>query len=231
MFAAATVAFAPLNEATAVTTETPVITVTFSAAMRNLDDTAITDVMLPDKISFKETDASGDDVPCTMSINAGKTVITIVPTVDLTSEQDYYVAVLADSFENASNEVTVATAATWTTDDAATLTGTVSLPNSITTKALVAGGLGGNKFTYLSRDDETIIIAYNSSEDTAYDLTVNAPVNPNYAGIGIADLVKSIPFGEIALINIESARYADKTGIINLVVDNAAIKFAVFYTK
>lgn len=231
LFAAATVTFAPVDNATGVITDAPTITATFSAAVRNLDDSAITDEMLASKVQFKLTDVNGADVPCTMSINAGKTVVTIVPTADLLPNQVYYVGILENSFENASNEVTVATSADWTTSDKITLTGTVANFNSITTKALVAGDVDGNHYVAQASDTKTIIIAYNSSADTAYDLTVKAPLEPSYAGKGISDLILEIPFGQVALVNVESARYADVNGKINIDVENAAMKLAVFYKK
>ena len=50
--------------------------------------------MLPDMVDFKLTDGDGEDVDCTMSINAGKTAITIVPKNDLAPDTDYYVGIL-----------------------------------------------------------------------------------------------------------------------------------------
>lgn len=231
LFAAATVTFAPVDNATGVETDAPTITATFSAAVRNIDGSAITNAMLPDMIDFKLTNATGADVPCTMSINAEKTVVTIVPTADLLPNQVYYVGVLKDTFENASDEVTAATSADWTTSDKITLTGTIANFNSITTKALVSGDVDGNHYVAQASDTKTIIIAYNSSADTAYDLIVKAPLVPNYAGKDISDLKLEIPFGQVALVNVESARYADVNGKINIDVENAAIKLAVFYKK
>ena len=229
LFAAPTITFAPVDEAATVTTDAPTITATFSAAVRNIDDSAITDAMLPDMVDFKLTDEDGADVDCEMSINAGKTVITIVPNGDLVPKQDYYVGILGDVFENADGDVVVAADVTWTTSDEKTLSGTSVGHNEIVTKALVAGDVDGNIYVSQANDEKTIIVAYNSSADTAYDLTVKAPVLYNYAGKDLSDIVKEIPFGQVAVISVESARYTDTTGKINIDVENAALKIAVFY--
>lgn len=227
-FAAATVVFAPLNSATDITTQSPTITLTFSDAVTKTGGTAIADADLASMLSFKLEDADGASVPCSMSINAGKTVVTIVPTSDLIAEQDYYVAVLAEKFY-VSSDATVATAATWTTDAAVTHTGTAVGVNDIVDKAPVACGLSDNFYTFQAGDEKTMIVAINTSADAAYDIRVNAPSNPNYAGKDVADIVEELAFGNVAVINIESAKYADLTGKINIKAEHADVKLAVFY--
>lgn len=231
LFAAPTVTFAPLDNATGVVTDAPTITATFSEAVRNINDSAITDAMLPGMVVFKKTNGTGSNVPCVMSINENKTVVTIVPNEDLLPNQVYYVGILGSKFENATGEAVVATAADWTTSDKITLTGTSVGANEIVAKALVSGDVDGNHYSLQVNDEKTVIIAINTSADTAYDLTVKEALKPNYAGKDVGDLIKEIPFGEIALISVESARYADQTGKINIDVENAAIKLAVFYRK
>lgn len=229
LFAAPTITFVPVDKATEITTAAPTITATFSAAVRNIDDSAITNAMLPDMVDFKLTDGDGEDVDCTMSINAEKTAITIVPKNDLAPDTDYYVGILKNLFENTDGDVVVAANATFTTSDEKTLSGTSIGHNEIVTKALVAGDVDGNIYVSQANDEKTIIVAYNSSADTAYDLTVKAPVLYNYAGKDLPDIVKEIPFGQVAVISVESARYTDTTSKINVDVENAAIKIAVFY--
>lgn len=228
-FAAPTFTFAPLNEATGVTTASPTITITASAAIRLLDDSAITDAIATSLITLKETDADGADVPFTATINAGKTIITVVPSPELAPNTLYYLAIDGSAVENTSDEACSDASVTWTTSPVVALTGTVVPNNSIVSKALTAGDVDGNTFILPASDEKTIIVAYNSSTDTAYDITVKAPVLPNYAGKGIADKTFEIAAGRVAIIRVESARYADVTGLINIDVENAAIKLAVFY--
>lgn len=230
MFAAATVVFAPLDSATDITIQSPAITLTFSDAVTKAGGTAIADADLASMLTFKLADATGADVPCSMSINAGKTVVTIVPSADLAPEQDYYVGVLATKFY-VSDDATVATSATWTTDAETAHTGTLLVPNDITDKAPVACGLGGNTYTLQARDEDVVIVAINTSADTAYDVRVNAPANPNYAGKDVNDIVEELAFGNVAIINVESAKYVDQTGKINIVAEHADVKLAIFYKK
>lgn len=230
MFAAATVTFAPLNNATNQTIQDPTITLTFNQAVTKASDGAIKDADLASMLSFKTVDADGADVACSMTISTDKKTVTIVPSADLTPNTVYYVGVLANKFY-VGEAATVATSASWTTQAVTAHTGTEALHNDITDKVPVACGLGGNTYTLQARDEDVIIVAYNSSADAAYDLRVNAPANPNYAGKDVADIVEELAAGNIALVNVESAKYVDNTGKINIVAENAAIKLAIFYRK
>lgn len=85
------VTFNPQNGATDVEVSVnPAIT--FSPAIEMADGSAITNADIANLISFKETDASGADVPFVGSINAGKNVITIDPAAELDGGQVYYFA-------------------------------------------------------------------------------------------------------------------------------------------
>lgn len=228
-FAAATFAFAPLNEATGVTTASPTITITASAAIRYLNDSAILDADVANLITLKKTNANGADVPFTATINAGKTIITIVPSPELEPSTTYYLAIDGTAVENVSNEASSDASVTWTTSAVVVLAGTVVPNNSIVEKTLVVGDVDNSTLILPASDEKTIIVVYNSSADTAYDVTVKAPVSPNYAGFGVSNLVKEVAAGKVAVIRVESAKYADVTGKITMDVENAALKFAVFY--
>ena len=66
------------------------ITFTFSEAIRNLDDSEITNSNVGSLITLKDTDASGTDISFTATINSAKTVITINPTSNFSSNQIIY---------------------------------------------------------------------------------------------------------------------------------------------
>ena len=68
------------------------ITITFDEAIRNTDDSEITNANVTTLITLKETNASGADVAFSATIDATKKIITINPTNDLTESQTYYVA-------------------------------------------------------------------------------------------------------------------------------------------
>jgi len=83
--------FYPANGATDVeVTVNP--TLTFSVPVEKIDGSEITNADIPSIVTFKETDASGADVPFDGTINTEKTLITIDPTNDLANEQVYYFA-------------------------------------------------------------------------------------------------------------------------------------------
>lgn len=88
----------------------------------------------------------------------------------------------------------------------------------------------GVEFTMPKTTDEYVVLmAYNSSSDTAYDVTVKAPASGSYAA-ATSDKVKTgLAAGKIAFFRIESARYASNVGKVKAVGSNAAIKFAVIY--
>ena len=80
------------------------ITIGFNTAIRNLNDTEITNDNIHSLITLKDTDTNGTDIPFTISINTAKKVITINPISDLSSGQNIYVAIGAtveDAFDNA----------------------------------------------------------------------------------------------------------------------------------
>ncbi|MCS5593582.1 MAG: BspA family leucine-rich repeat surface protein, partial [Porticoccaceae bacterium] len=69
------------------------ITFTFSEAVRNLDDTELTNSNVGSLMTLKDTDANGSDIPFSATINPAKTIITINPTSNFTSQQVIYAAI------------------------------------------------------------------------------------------------------------------------------------------
>ncbi len=109
--------FNPLDAATNIEPNvTP--TITFDEAIRNIDDSEITDANVASLLTLKETDASGADVPFTATISADKKVITITPSSLLGFNQVYYLAIAP--VEDESNNATSAQSITFTTRAAST---------------------------------------------------------------------------------------------------------------
>jgi hypothetical protein len=100
---------------------TPII-LTFDEAIRNIDDSEITNANVAALLTLKETDAAGADVPFTAAIDDAKKVITITPTADLKNSQVYYAAIVP--VEDAANNATEASSMKFTT--IASTTGTIS---------------------------------------------------------------------------------------------------------
>jgi hypothetical protein len=160
---APTVVFLPADSATDVAINST-ITLTFSEAVRNLDDSALADGDLAALITLKETNASGANVAFTAVINAEKTVITITPNANLTNNQAYYVAIGA-SVEDAADNALVAVNATFTTVAAAPANSTVPetasyiIDNGTPLDVLVT--LNGNTLVSISENSTPIDLDIN----------------------------------------------------------------------
>ena len=135
---APTATFSPAGGTTGVAVDTT-ITLTFSEAMRLLSNSAITDPAA--LITLKKTNSSGANVSFTATINAGKTIITITPSANLSYGQLHYVAIGA-SVEDAADNAITATSITFTTVNSGG--GTVSpIPSSTTGQAAATPANGG----------------------------------------------------------------------------------------
>jgi len=105
-----TAVFNPADAAIDVAVNTN-ITITFSEAVRNLDNSPIT---TPGSlITLKETNASGADIPFTATLDATNTIFTIDPTSDLNNSQLYYVEIAP--VEDVDDNATTALNSTFTT--------------------------------------------------------------------------------------------------------------------
>ena len=110
-----TITFNPLNSATGVTKDAN-ITLTFNEAIRNNDDTEITDANVDSLITLKRTNSSGNDIAFDATIDSAKRVITINPGSDFSSEEVIYVAI-ETSVEDAYDNAISASSATFTSVD------------------------------------------------------------------------------------------------------------------
>lgn len=102
--------FNPIDNASDVAiTVTP--TITFSKAIRNIDDSEITDLNVASLLTF--TDPSKAAVPFTANIDGDKKIITVTPNANLTNEE-YYTLSIAP-VEDVSNNATEAQSITFST--------------------------------------------------------------------------------------------------------------------
>ena len=112
---APTVAILPANGTTGIATDvTP--TLTFDAAVRNIDDSEITDANVDGLITFKTPDAAGANVAFDATISVDKKVITITPTAALSLGTNYYISIGA-TFEEINNLVVAPVNSTFTTTE------------------------------------------------------------------------------------------------------------------
>lgn len=117
--------FDPANAATDIAINVSP-TITFDEAVLKTDGSELTDADLASLITFKKTDAAGENVAFTATIDAAKKVITVDPAADLDNAQAYYLAV-GPVEDAAGNESTLASA-TFTTIAATTPTITITAP-------------------------------------------------------------------------------------------------------
>ena len=105
--------FNPTDEENFVaTTTTP--TILFNEDVRLIDNTAITNANAASVIELRLDNASGDAVPFTTTYTGN--TITIIPTAALLNNQEYYIALLANTIEDMSDNAIVDTqAVTFTT--------------------------------------------------------------------------------------------------------------------
>ena len=112
---APTITFSPANSATAVAVDSN-ITLTFTEAIRNTDNTELTDSNVDSLITLKLTNSSGSDISFDATIDTAKRVITINPNGDFSSEQVIYVAIGA-TVEDESDNAISASSITFTVVD------------------------------------------------------------------------------------------------------------------
>ncbi len=82
------------------------LTITFNEAVRNINDTALTDSNVDSLITLKDTDANGSNIAFNATIDADKKIITINPTSNFSSEQEVYLAIGATVEDSSDNAIT-----------------------------------------------------------------------------------------------------------------------------
>ena len=113
---APTVTFSPVNGATGVAISDNII-ITFSEAVRNIDNTVLTDSNIDSLITLKLTNASGANISFDATIDANMKVITINPISNLFYSQAVYVAIDSTVEDYADHVITAANATFTTTMD------------------------------------------------------------------------------------------------------------------
>jgi heat shock protein HslJ len=108
-----TVTFNPANGATDVAINVN-ITITSNEAVRNTDNSELTNSNVDSLITLKLTNASGDNVSFDATIDGDKKVITIDPTSNLPNSQAVYVSI-GSTVEDSSDSPITAANATFTT--------------------------------------------------------------------------------------------------------------------
>jgi len=162
---APTVSFSPANGETGVNISDNII-ITFSEAVRNIDNTELTDSNIDsDIITLKLNNASGSNISFDATINTEKTVITIDPVNDLPYSLVVYVAIGATLEDSSDNPITAN--ATFTT---MALQPTVAIqpPYDSSTRKYAISTLG--HLSYIAQNSS--FLAYDFIQTANIDATV-----------------------------------------------------------
>jgi hypothetical protein len=111
------VTFSPVNGASNVPMGND-LTITFGEAVRNTDGSAINDSNVDQLVTLRYNGINGTDIPFDATINAGKTIITVNPDVDLEPMASVYLAIGA-TVEDANDNIISAASSTFTTSASA----------------------------------------------------------------------------------------------------------------
>jgi len=145
--------FSPANSAMGVALASN-ITITFNEAVRNTDDTALTDSNIDSLITLKTTNSSGANIAFDATINDAKTIITINPNSNFSIAQDVYVAI-GTTVEDSSDNAISATSAIFTALSDST-------PPTMTITASGASSVTDGTTT----EDSTLTMTFTSNEAT-----------------------------------------------------------------
>ncbi len=163
---APTTTFNPTNTSTTHDT-TNDITITFDEAIRNTDNSEITNSNVASLITLKKTNSGGANVGFNATIDVNKKVITINPISNLTEAQIYYLsyADVEDSAENIrSTESIIFTVA----PDIAIPTPTIFTPTDDSSTTLADSDLTVVFNETIQKGTGTIVIKYDSN-DTVFE--------------------------------------------------------------
>ena len=125
-----TITFSPTNGETDVTVSSN-ITLTFNEAIRNTNNTVLTNTNVDSLITLKNSDEDGDNISFNATINSDKKIITINPNSNFSSEQVVYVAI-GTTVEDSSDNAITAESITFTAADSTPPTVTFSPADSET---------------------------------------------------------------------------------------------------
>lgn len=182
------------------------IVIDFNEAIRNLDNSPITNANVASLITLKLTNSGGTNVPFTATIDGTSKQITIDPTSDLSPNQIYYVALapVEDAFDNATStesitftsEDTLPPVASFTPANGAT--GASNGVNIVITFNEAVRNLDNSALDDTNIDGKiTLKITDATGADIPFDATINAgktqvTINPTGALPDLTDIYVAI---------------------------------------
>jgi methionine-rich copper-binding protein CopC len=187
---ATTITFNPADNAVDVS-RTNDLTISFNEAIRNLDNSTITNTNVDNLITLKLNNSTGTDVPFDATINTSKDQITINPSSTLLANQVYFLSLAP--VEDASDNATGTESITFTTEGPPVITfnplsNAVNVPvtHDFTISFNEAIRNTNNSIITDTNVDNLITLKLNSSTgtDVSFDATISTDkktitINPN----------------------------------------------------
>ena len=203
--AVTTITFSPKDGAVDVPSNSS-ITLTFNKPIRKLDNSVITDSNVDELITLKETNENGALLSFDAYINLTKSIITIDPTIEFTSQQKVYVAI-GNTIEDNNNIPVDASSAIFAVKDISPPTVTFS-PGDLATKVAINRNMSIT-FNEMVRKadngaltddniDYAVILRNNNNQGS--DILFDATINPEKTVLTISpnsnfDALQKVYFG------------------------------------
>ena len=210
---APTITFSPTDSAKGVAADAN-ITMTFSEAVRLINDGALSDTNIDGLITLKDTDLNGSDIAFDATTSGN--IITINPSSDFSSGQAVYVAIGA-AVEDTSDNALVASSATFTVAQYS------SAPNSPTSLVASAGDAQVSiAFTAPSNNGGAAISDYQYELDESGTWTsASTATSP----VVITGLTNGIEYS-IKLRAVNSAGNGPESAAVSVLLGSPASEFA-----
>ena len=205
--------FVPANAAVDVTPDVKP-TITFDEAVLKTDGSVLADADLATLVTFRKTDAAGENVPFTATIDAEKKVITVTPSSALLNSQVYYLAV--GSVEDAKGNESTASGVTFTT--LASTAGTVTITGPVGGETFHAGD--ATSITWTSTNITDIFIEVWSPNAGTYSWSSFVATTPAAAGKVDITVPADAPYGveyKIRVSDKSNAAVSSESGAFTVI--------------
>ena len=236
--AVTTITFSPADKAVAVPSNSS-ITLTFNKPIRKRDNSAITDSNVDELITLKETNENGAILSFNAYINLTKTIITIDPTNDFTSQQKVYTAI-GNTIEDNNNIPVDASSAIFSVKDISPPTVTFSPANLATSVAINRNmSIAFNEMVRkvdngtLTDDNVDYVVILRNNDIDGFDIPFDGTLNLEKTVLTINptsnfDALQKVYFGVSAGIEDTSDNAVAPDGVVFETADVAVATFSPY---
>ena len=236
--AVTTITFSPADKAVAIPS-TSNTTLTFNKPIRKRDNSTITDDNVDELVTLKETNENGAILSFDAYINATKTIITIDPTNDFTSQQKIYVSI-GNTIEDNNNIFVEASSAIFSVKDISPPTVTFS-PASLATSVAINRNMSitFNEMVRkvdsgtLTDDNVDYVVTLRNNDINGTDIPFDGTINPEKTVVTINptsnfDALQKVYFGVSAGIADTSSNTVLSEGVVFETADVAVATFSPY---